>query len=121
MGYSIELVNEHEDIVTVPYFEGGSIRTVYKGGKPKLVAAEITVTYNYSKYYANHFPNGERLWWFNEKTAKDTVPVLKKAMEALGTKQSGSYWNSTAGNAGYVLSVLLEWAKYRPDAVWRVD
>lgn len=42
-------------------------------------------------------------------------------MEALGTKQSGSYWNSTAGNAGYVLSVLLEWAKYRPDAVWRVD
>lgn len=137
MGHSVELVDKDENPVQVPYHRVGSNVVVY-ANKPKTVDASLTVTYNYSGFYKKHLSKKSGICWLEKKgRAGDTIDRLERAVEALGALQreketpsgvSGddvqhcpSYWEPTPSNAGYVLSVLLEWAKLHPNAVWIVD
>lgn len=93
-----ELVDTHEEGGT--YVLGGSCR------------AELNVTWNYGGHF--RFPE------LNGKTGEEAIPVLEEAVKKLGTIGEGDYWAPTAGNAGYACSVLLEWARKHPKAVFEV-
>jgi len=80
--------------------------------------AELNITYNYGKHFAKVIPGGLRA--LHNQKAGAWIVVLEKAVETLGTKQSGDYWESTPGNAGHALSILLRWAKQHPDATFIV-
>jgi hypothetical protein len=59
--------------------------------------------------------------WLNKKKASKTIERLEEAVKELGTEKSNNYWESTPGNAGYALSILLKWAKQYPDAIFEVS
>ena len=46
---------------------------------------------------------------------------LSSAIAAGIVYDTGGYWASTEGNAGYALSILLGWARMHPDAIWSGD
>ncbi len=94
--------------------EGG---TYVVGG---VAEASLNVTYNYSKHYYEHLNTDKGLRWLDGKTAKETIAALDHAVKELGTNHSSDYWESSAGNAGYGLNILLSWAKEHPDAKWEV-
>jgi hypothetical protein len=83
--------------------------------------AELNITYNYSKHYYRTLDEKEGLDWLSEKFARDCVGRLEKAIKELGTERSTDYWSPTPGNAGYALSILLDWANQHPNAVFRVS
>lgn len=80
----------------------------------------LNVTCNYGRHYGEHL-DADRLSWLDGKNGAETQARLESAVEALGTEQSGDYWKSTPGNAGYALSILLRWAKEFPHGIWRVN
>jgi len=82
--------------------------------------AELNITYNYSKFYYLYL-DSEGLRWLNERKAKSTIDALEYAVGMLGTDQDPDYWKGTRGNAGHALSILLNWAKLYPEAVFRVS
>lgn len=82
--------------------------------------AELNVTWNYGKFYHQWFDKEKGLKWLDNKMAKETIPRLEAAIKFLGKKPSTSYWDANPGNAGYALSILLEWAKQHPRAKWVV-
>ncbi len=84
-------------------------------------APAMSVTYNYGAYYRRHISAESGLGWLHGRKARATVSVLKEAVGALGTEQSGGYWDAAPGNAGHALSILLHWAALNPDAAWEVD
>ena len=79
----------------------------------------MSVTYNYSKHFTEGLGFGFRD--LEGKTAKETTESLKKAVEFLGTDRSHDYWEATCGNAGHILSIMLEWAKIFPNGVWHIS
>ena len=79
--------------------------------------AKLNVTYNYSWFYYHFLDEQEGIRWLDGKTAKDCISRLENAVEVLGTSRyDKDYWAATPGNAGYVLNVLLGWARQHPDA-----
>ena len=94
--------------------EGG---TYAMGG---IDAAELNITYNYSKHYYNWLDKKEGLRWLADKPARETIKRLQRAVDALGTYRDKNYWLGTQGNAGYALSILLQWAIAHPNAKWIV-
>ena len=74
--------------------------------------ADISVTYNYSKYFDFSVLNGRK--------AKSTIKLLEQNIEKLGTIQDSNYWIATEGNVGHILNLLLQWAKKHPQAIWEV-
>ena len=115
MSWWVSLLDEHGVLVYVPRFiEGG---TYPVGGTEQ---AELNITYNYSKWYHQHFMPRSGLQWLHNKVAFDTIGQLERAVKELGTIQDTNYWASTPGNAGYALSLLLKWAKQHPKAIFVV-
>ena len=49
----------------------------------------------------------------------ETIPLLKAAVEQLGTDVDDDYWRPTEGNARRALCGLLAFAQMRPDGVWK--
>ena len=94
--------------------EGG---TYVSGGTNECV---LNITYNYSPLFYEVFPNDEGLKWLYGKTGKESIPVLEKAVERLGTKRNNDYWKATMGNAGHSLSILLSWAREHPQGKWQL-
>jgi len=92
--------------------EGGTY--VYGG----IDRAELNITYNHSAHLEEGL--GYHFDKLSGKRAKDTIPALEKAVERLGTERTENYWESTPGNAGYALSILLKWARQHPDGIWRI-
>lgn len=83
--------------------------------------AEFNVTYNYSRIWAEAWPDESyagMLDSFEGKRAGDLIPTMEAVVEKLGTEQSDDYWEPTPGNAGYAMNVLLGWARQFPDGVW---
>jgi hypothetical protein len=85
----------------------------------------LNVTYNYGSLYRDVFPekditNGPISWLYG-KTGGDTITVLRKGVERLGTKRDDNYWNATAGNAGAALERLLSFTLQHPAGVWDGD
>ena len=55
-------------------------------------------------------------------TAKDSIPLLKKAISKLGDDIDPDYWKSTEGNAKEALRGLLIIAEAAdPEGVWTGD
>lgn len=75
--------------------------------------AEISVTYNYCRFFDFGGLDG--------RTGADTKEDLEKAVSKLGTERSSNYWEAIPGNAGYACLILLSWALQHPSATWRVS
>lgn len=136
MGWTVELVGQN-GIVNVPRHNAGSIISVNPNGLVGQIEASMCVTYNYSQLY--HLAIDASLPDFlNGKQAKDTIDTLKQCVRKLGTNQYKrqvkpglentlnteayeiDYWCPTPGNAGYIASVLLDWAFLHPNAKWNI-
>lgn len=82
----------------------------------------LNVTYNYSRYYYRPDVFGEKgIRTIYGLTGAESIPVLKKAIAALGDDVSPDYWEPTEGNAKRALTQLLSFAQMRPDGVWDGD
>ncbi len=88
------------------FHEGG---TQPLGGSDE---ASLNVTYNYSDKFDFKSLDG--------KSGKETIKKMEKVVKNLGTEQSPNYWDSTPGNVGYAVFILLSWAKQYPDYIWEV-
>lgn len=117
MSYDIDLIDPKDNsIVRVDrHSEGG---TYVLGGTDY---AEINITYNYNRYFADTIDPDLGIRWLYGKDAKNTIDRLESSVKELGVERDIDYWKPTPGNAGYALSILLEWAKQHPKAVWRGD
>jgi len=116
MGYSIKLVGEDGEIVSVSRHQEGS-NFVMNG----TTDAIIDITYNYSLYFREEIDHIIGIRWLYGKHSYECVDVLEAAVEKLGTKRDVDYWILTPGNAGHVLYILLKWAKQHPNAVFEGD
>ena len=117
MSYDISLVDHKTKVPVsvVPHEEGG---TYVVGGTPR---ADLNITYNYSKFYCEHVSQEHGIRWLYGKTGREVVDTLETAVAALGTERDNDYWKASPGNAGYALSILLQWAKSYPEAVFEGD
>ena len=60
----------------------------------------LNVTYNYGKFYCRPDVFGEDgIRTIYGKTGAESMPILKRAIEALGDDVSKDYWEATEGNA----------------------
>lgn len=116
MGYSIRLVGNDGDVVSVLRHQEGS-NFVIDG----TTDAVIDITYNYVKYFNETIHKRDGIRWLYGKRAHECKDVLEAAVEKLGTKRDVDYWNPTPGNAGDVLYVLLKWAREHPYAIFMGD
>lgn len=112
MSFDLGLYYDNEPAPVPRHTEGG----VYAVGG--ITTAELTITYNYSHHFATHLDTEQGIDWLYGKLAIETIERLEAAVLALGTERDSNYWNSTPGNAGYTLSILLAWARLHPTAVW---
>lgn len=124
MSWCICLIQDGE-IVRVPSFLDGIIHELGYEISPSGEAflsreeivpsesASITVTYNLTGFFKFKDLHGKR--------AKDTIQVLRDAVEALGVEKDEDPYSPTPGNAGSICSLFLSWARDYPDATWEVD
>lgn len=115
MSYDVELINpETEEIAILPvaHDDGG---THVQGGSND---AYLNITYNYSKLFKIFHPEGIR--YLDGKTGDECILMLSRGVDALGVDQDEDYWKATPGNAGHALNVLLRWAKWFPNYVFKV-
>lgn len=115
MSYDLGLYYDGVPAQVERHVEGGCYAV---GG---ITEAELNITYNYSRFYHWFLDDEQGIRWLYGKKAKDTVDKLEAAIKKLGIRQYEDYWAPTPGNAGYALSILLEWAKQHIEAVWDGD
>lgn len=84
--------------------------------------AWLNVTYNYGRFYRRDDVFGEKgIRTIYGMTGAESIPVLERAIAALGDETSDNYWEATEGNAKRPLMQLLAFARMRPDGVWDGD
>lgn len=88
--------------------------------------AELNVTYNYGGRFREAWPeplegSGALRLMLDGRTGAETAPLLRQAVQRLGTEQYPDYWEPTDGNAGWALATLLAWAEEHPDGIWAVS
>lgn len=116
MGYDISLIDIWDNPVRVDrHYEGGYM---LPGGNPE---AMISITYNYSKYFYETIDRELGIRWLYGRQAYECFHTLRSAIKILGTYKDDDYWESTPGNAGHILSVLLKWATDNPNATFIGD
>lgn len=82
----------------------------------------LNITYNYSEFYYRPDVFGEKgIKTIYGMTGAESIPILKKAINALGDDVSDDYWEATEGNAKKPLTQLLAFAQMRPDGIWDGD
>lgn len=118
MSYDIRLC----DPVTKETLQADSPHQI-KGGTHAMGGTTemwLNVTYNYGKHFYNVM--GEKgIRTIYGMSGADSIPVLEKAIAALGDETDPDYWKATEGNAKQALHGLLAIAKMRPDGVWDGD
>lgn len=85
-----------------------------------MIHSAITIPFEYRMHFQDVMPAPGIEWLYGKKAA-DCIARLHSAVRMLGTVQDDDYQAATPGNAGYVLSTLLKWAKQHPEAVFRGD
>ena len=138
MSYDIELTDpvtgETLELDAPHQMRGG---TYVVGG---TTSASLNVTYNYSTHYWRVFdaldkPHPRAPKWMHERgdekvggiraiyglTGAESLPLLDKAIAALGNDVHPDYWKATEGNAKRALVQLRTLAAMRPDGVWSGD
>lgn len=121
MGYNVYLVDpETKEVLETeyPHHIKGGVHAL--GGTTCL---ELYVTYNYGKFFRRSNVLGEKgLLFLNGKLAKDTLPILKRAINALhDDSEPRDYWEPTEGNAKKALYKLYSLALLRPDGEWQIE
>lgn len=116
MGYDISLVDLWNIPVHVDRHEEGGY--TIPGGSTD---ASISITYNYSKYFYELIDGKDGIRWLYDRPAYECFHKLRSAINILGTYRDDDYWESTPGNAGHVLSVLLKWSNQYPNAIFKGD
>lgn len=115
--YGSDDVSSRDIVVKLPEKHGCNGGTYMLGGTDD---AWLNVTYNYGKIYYRVF--GERgIRTIYGKTGAESIPLLKGAIEQLGTDVHEDYWAATEGNARKALTHLLSFAEARPDGIWMGD
>ena len=120
MSYDIRLcdpVTKETLVLDEPHFMRGG--TYALGGTKELW---LNVTYNYSNFYYRSGVFGERgIRTIYGLTGAESIPILTKAIGALGDDIDPNYWAATEGNAKRPLTQLLAMATMRPDGIWDGD
>lgn len=120
MSYDIKLRDPMtKEVVELdePHFMQGG--TYALGGTTELW---LNITYNYAKiYYRDDVFGKGGIRTIYGMTGAESIPVLEKAISALGDEIDEDYWKATEGNAKRPLYQLLAMAKMRPDGVWDGD
>ena len=114
MSWWVSLEESGKPVEVSRHEEGG---TYALGGTTE---ADLSITYNYSPYFYKYLNVDKGLRFLHEKQAVDTVKALAYATFKLGAVRDDDYWKATPGNAGYALSILLQWAMDNPTAIFRV-
>lgn len=95
---------------------GGTYRV---GGTTEL---SLNITYNYAKQYCRNDVFGSTgIRSIYGMSGAESIPLIGKAIMALGDDVSADYWEATEGNAKRPLCQLFAMAKMRPDGVWYGD
>lgn len=120
MSYDIRLKDQNTGEVVSLHdnhmFAGG---TYMIGGTRE---AWLNVTWNYGKYFYKVIDKEKGIRVLYGMTAKDSIPVLERAIEALTGEPDQDYWAQTEGNARAALCNLLALAKMvPPNSVWDGD
>jgi len=119
MSYDINMMepgkNEVIEFKAPHQFRGG---TYAVGGSNE---AWLNITYNYGKFYYDTIDKEKGIRWLYGKTGEECLPILKIAVEELGTEQSDNYWDATPGNAGHALLGLIAFCEERPDGIFDGD
>ncbi len=117
MSFDIDLIDPKtkELAIVDSHCEGG---TYCESGTP---SASLNITYNYSEHFREALDKEKGLRWLYGKTGKQAVDRLTQAVIKLGVDRSENYWDSTPGNAGYALFILLQWATQHPKAIFKGD
>ncbi len=120
MSYDIELTKDDKVCSVGNHQEGGIIAM---GGSCQ---ARINITWNYAFFFYNFLDKRKGIRWLYGKTAQETISRLEKTVDKLSgwigsAVYEEDYWAPTFGNARHSLSVLLDWAKQHPTAVWSGD
>ena len=114
MSYEVMLKYEDETAKVPLHSAGGTF--VQDGTN----VACISITYNYTPFFEEHLGD-DGIRGLDGKPAHETINKLEKVVAALSTfLPDRDYWKPTAGNARKALSLLLDWAKSHPNAVWKV-
>lgn len=122
MSWWVYLNGDDGKSVAVSHHIEGGTRAI--GG---ITEAELNITYNYAPRFAEAGVAMRKQDWtdglfvLDGSLARDAVPFLSNAVEKLGVARSDDYWESTAGNAGYALSILRRWAVDNPEARFEVS
>jgi len=111
MSYDVSLWKDKQ-IVSVPRHEEGG--TYALGG---IDIADLNITFNYANQYAKYDFSIKDI---DKQLAGNWIKTMESVVNVLGTVCDKDYWESTPGNAGYALNILLGWAKQHPDAMFRV-
>ncbi len=114
MSWQVSLY-ENERLLQVDRFQNGC-ETNRKGE----VFARVEVSYNFSPFYYQAFDKKLGLMWLHGKQANTCVRKLGRAVKKLGTERTDNPRESAAENAGYLLALLLKWAKEHPKAILEV-
>ena len=108
-GSAIELDDPH-------FMQGG---TYAIGGTRELW---LNITSNYGALYRQDSVFGrDGIRTIYGMSGAESIPVLEKAISALGDDPDPDYWKATEGNAKRTLFQLLAMAKMRPDGIWDGD
>ena len=116
MGYDISLIGEDGNSVQVDRFKEGGVQPI-----DGSTVADISITYNYSKFFYDTIDKEQGIRWIYGRPAGDCIDRLEAAIKVLGTYKDEDYWADTPGNTGHILAVLLKWAKDNPNAEFRGD
>jgi len=123
MSLDVKLYRGEELAKVEPHLEGGTICDHKVGNSGNLYygsgEAVLNITYNYNNLYKTWLDKDEGIRWLHGKKAGSTIERLEMGVTILGTERDSDYWKATPGNAGYALSILLDWAKKHPDAHWK--
>ena len=119
MSYDIDIVDPITKQVLVVddahHIRGG---TYCLGGTNEL---SLNITYNYGKFFYDIIDKEEGIRFLYGKEAVDCIPILDKAIAALGDDVDEDYWKPTEGNAKAALIGLRALCKMRPDGILSGD
>lgn len=121
MSWDVELVDpvskETLECDALHFIQGGNY---VMGGTKDMW---LNITYNYGKIYRRPdvFGAEHGLDILDGKTAAETIPMLKQAIQNLGDDVNPDYWEPTEGNAKRALCSLLAFAQMRPDGIWELS
>lgn len=120
MSYDITL-NDPVTHETIQFDSAHDMRggTYASGGTTE---AWLNITYNYARFYYQDDVFGKKgIRTIYGLTGAQSIPILQKAINALGNDVTSDYWEPTEGNAKRPLCQLLAMAQLRPDGIWDGD